>query len=1020
MQETYLSGDVVKAYYMIPVVLEKADKKLSKKVVEHADVYNLAGVIYQSLGSYDTALAYYWTAMEMVKPVVGEQSYDYAAYGFNLADTYYSMGQYSAAEPWFQFALPHLAEAYGSSSVEYTGCFHKLALLYTDMGRYAEARPMSEAAVSFYKEILGEDDEDYQGAHSNLARIYQGLGMYAEAQQIFTESIAYARRSNNPFSLYISLNNLAELYRVTGNYDEALPLYMESEKVLSKVSAEDPTGQATLDNNMGLLYSAKGQFADAERRYSNAIKVYEGLGMSKHPDITNPMNNLGELYRVLGRHDEAIAQFTKVIELRAELTGEQQPQYANALNNLALVYTDKGSLEEAQKLLLQALEIYEVTLGQTHKYYANCMNNLATVYAIAGYYEESVDLFKQALVIYKDALGDDHETYAVYLSSLGEAYSRMGEHAKALESLKEALTITERKMGKTYPGAVDIAGKLAESQRNAGNFEKAKSLYSSNLADQLKQVKAFFPVMNDDERSDYYQTIAYRFELFNSFVIEQSSGKDSPDGELTELMYNFHLQTKGILLSEITALRKKILSSDDAELIELFENWQEKRLDLMLSYRMSNSEKADAGIDQEKLEAEVAELEKSLNQRSAVFNAKSSSGSANWKDVQEQLKPGEAAMEILRVNYYKNQWTDTVYYLALLILPDSEYPTMIPMINGASMDKAWLSHYRTTIHNELEDNLSYERYWGEIAPKLKGVKRLYCSVDGVYQQLNLYSLKNPKTQRYLLDDMQIHLVTSTRDLLSVNTKGSSKSQSAVLVGFPDYDLTDEPAVEGRATRTGLKAVEDLPATKDEVTQIATVLENASWSTDVLLQDAATEEAIKLVENPTVLHVATHGFFLESKYTSRSKVLGIDASKSRQNPMLRSGLLLAGVTAPVDQNSGVVAEDGILTAFEASGLQLDSTELVVLSACETGLGEVINGEGVYGLQRAFQVAGAKSLIMSLWQVSDDPTRELMLNFYKEWSENPEQGKQEAFRKAQQKLKEKYPHPFYWGAFILVGE
>jgi CHAT domain-containing protein len=217
-------------------------------------------------------------------------------------------------------------------------------------------------------------------------------------------------------------------------------------------------------------------------------------------------------------------------------------------------------------------------------------------------------------------------------------------------------------------------------------------------------------------------------------------------------------------------------------------------------------------------------------------------------------------------------------------------------------------------------------------------------------------------------------------------------------------------------------VSELPGTETEIIEISDILRQKNWKLSKNMRDKAREGSLKNVASPRVLHIATHGYFLDDiESNPDSKVFGVNSKVALENPLLRSGLLFAGASLEIAGNMNNDLDDndnGILTAFEAMNLDLDKTELVVLSACETGLGEVKNGEGVYGLQRAFEVAGASTVMMSLWTVNDFTTRELMIKFYEGWVESGD--KRKAFIDAQLYMKEKYKWPFYWGPFVMVGE
>ena len=324
------------------------------------------------------------------------------------------------------------------------------------------------------------------------------------------------------------------------------------------------------------------------------------------------------------------------------------------------------------------------------------------------------------------------------------------------------------------------------------------------------------------------------------------------------------------------------------------------------------------------------------------------------------------------------------------------------------------------------------------------------SPDGEYNQLNLATLYNPETNMYLIDEMNLQIVGSTRDI--INKKAYVPiANNAVLFGNPKYDLDaeqynnqlsafheehahqeepelttmlDESDYASKVERSMIDSlsrsgISKLPGTEKEVKNISKMLSNNNWHTRIYTGNTALEEVVKAQKSPRILHIATHGVFLKDVEKEESH-FGMETKKLVENPLLKSMLIFAGAENTLNKTvpNNSETDDGLLTAYETMNLNLDNTELVVLSACETGLGDVQNGEGVYGLQRAFYVAGARTLIMSLWTVNDQTTQELMTTFYEEWLSG--KTKREAFIEAQQKLKKIYKYPYYWGAFVMVGE
>ncbi|MEO1652829.1 MAG: CHAT domain-containing protein, partial [Bacteroidota bacterium] len=515
----------------------------------------------------------------------------------------------------------------------------------------------------------------------------------------------------------------------------------------------------------------------------------------------------------------------------------------------------------------------------------------------------------------------------------------------------------------------------------------------------------------------------------------------------------------GLLLQSSQRMRARIKSSGDTNLIQKFESWQEKKDYLAQLNYLSKAEREKRGINISEIKNEVNELEKALSLKSQDFKQVREEKYYSWKDVRQKLKAGEAALEIIRSRYIQKGSTDSVIYIALIIKPETKkQPEMVVLANGNELEGKYLKRYRNAIEYQRSTRIGYEQYWWPIAQQLTGIQKVYLSADGVFHQINLNTLKNPASGKYLLEEMEIHQLSSTKDLVQKRLTSKIPQSESILMGRPKYNLSEDDhltvvkdnavAIRGGeagfyTTREEMAQVQfsDLPGTEAETRQIFTLLKSKKQKAALYLGENALEEVIKRAQSPKILHVATHGFFFENNRTisaqnqSRAHIeageLDIDMGDLRPfnanvqsiqeiktNPMLRSCIVLTGVSTYAQSKEKYVAEDGLLSAYEAQNLNLDNTELVVLSACETGKGDLSYGEGVYGLQRGFLKAGAKSIIMSLWSVDDQATQKLMTEFYTQWLSG--KTKREAFRLAQSKLRAEYKYPFYWGGFVMVGE
>lgn len=541
----------------------------------------------------------------------------------------------------------------------------------------------------------------------------------------------------------------------------------------------------------------------------------------------------------------------------------------------------------------------------------------------------------------------------------------------------------------------------------------ASKSFSKLISGYKDYVNRNFAAMSEYEREGFFEKLRFDFDLFNAFAIQN---RDSPIAEaLFAEAYNNQLFSKAILLNQINKQKNLILNSGDSELIELLKRWEHEKAFLSSLY----FQKKVSSSDIESVERKIYTLEKEISERSSYLS--DAQDLVIWQDVRNSLLPGEYAVEVIRAyNYLLNekadrryQFGDSVNYLALIITASSESPEYFIIDGGKDKDGSSLNFYRNKIKFHLDDNMSYDVYWRPFSSKFKGDGNIYLSADGAYNQININSLKNPETGRFVLDELNLVFVTNTKDL--TQKKPISGGRTAALFGRPKY-VSEQSIVTGlnvdsfgRDRSLDTETFEtfreqlfvDLPGTETEVRSIHSIMSQHGWDVDMNTGVSASESELKSSFNPRVLHVATHGFFLPQNNWD-----GI-------NSMMRSGIILAGV----DKEKTLANDDGVLTAYEATNLKLDSTYLVVLSACETGLGVIKNGEGVYGLQRGFSVAGARFVLMSLWKVDDQVTQELMSQFYEEWLSG--KSIQKSFETAQMSVRKSHPHPFYWGAFVLLG-
>jgi CHAT domain-containing protein len=467
-------------------------------------------------------------------------------------------------------------------------------------------------------------------------------------------------------------------------------------------------------------------------------------------------------------------------------------------------------------------------------------------------------------------------------------------------------------------------------------------------------------------------------------------------------MYNYQMDIKVLLLSSTNKVKQTILKSGNANLIKDYAMWLDKKETLARLYSLSKEELKDQKIDLASLEQEANSLEHSLSQRSTEFSKGYIIDKLNYDQVSSVLTETEAVIELIHIRSFDKNFTSDSKYAALTLTKNSDKPILTVLDNGNQLETRYIKFYRNAIQQKLVDPYSYDQFWSQIDTTIKGKKIIYFSPDGVYNEINVNTLKKPEGD-FLIKQYDIVTIGNSKDVIALKTrKAIPTKKNAFLLGFPDY---------------GGGTVAALPATKVEINSISSILKTRGYEISQFEQLEATEARLKSIAGASLVHIATHGYFLGDV---EGGSIGVNQEVAKNNPLLRSGLLLAGASKTIEGalSSDLSSNDnGVLTAYEAMNLNLEATDLIVLSACETGRGDIRSGEGVYGLQRAFQVAGAKSLLMSLWKVDDTATQALMINFYTNLIKTGNRSL--SFKQAQLQLMQKYQDPIYWGAFVMTG-
>ncbi len=852
-------------------------------------------------------------------------------------------------------------------------------------GQYQSAVAIAKQAMDISKSVLGEQHPSYATCLNNLAVLYFSMGDYPRAEPLYVQAMEIRKAvlgEQHP-KYAASLGTLALLYDSMGDYPRAEPLYVQAMEIHKAVLGEQHPDYATNLNNLARLYSSMGDYARAEPLLVQAMKIFKVVLGEQHPHYAGSLLNLAALYQSMRDYPRAVPLYAQAMEIEKAVLGEQHPKYAKGLNNLASLYFSMCDYSRAEPLYVQAMEIRKAVLGEQHPDYAISLNNLAVLYFSMGDYPRAEPLYVQAMEIRKAVLGEQHPHYAGSLGTLALLYHSMGDYPRAEPLCREAVEIT---LG-NLEGTADV-----QSQRQ-----------QVAMGESLRYVLDYYLSLATNEPK--FQPAAYAALLRWKGSVWQRQQQQRLLIDQPVLKPRF--DTLQSVASRLSAL---ILNPPDPKQLEA---WH-RQLD--------------------ELTDEREKLERDLSLASVAF--RESKIPVTPEQLRDSLPDGTLLVDFLEYTHFtpanKDQQTKESRERRLLVhlVRAGEDVRAIDLGDVALLNvlvQTWRQDLETGQSSAGVDAARQLRQliWEPLEEHLTGITTVYVSPDGLLGQFPIAALPGKQPGSYLLEELSIVMLPFPQGLPAMASTAASPNESTdarfCLVGGVDYEqVTASEASTTPATPAGplllaarggqWQAFSALPGTVAEIDTIESLIRthvHGATEQTILRGGLASEAAFtQAAPGSRYLHVATHGFFapetvqnaMTASTPSPDRMIGDSQSRAPklvgQHPDLLSGLVFAGANHQPETG----ADDGILTAAEVQSLDLRGVELAVLSACETGLGETAGGEGIIGLQRAFQLAGARTTITSLWKVDDEATQLLMVEFYRNLFER-KLSKLESLRQAQ---------------------
>lgn len=837
----------------------------------------------------------------------------------------------------------------------------------------------------------------------------------------------------------VTLNRLANLYRDRREFARAEPLYLRALTIAEQQPAPGHPDLAQLFNDLGTFYIFKNDLAQAEARLRRALEIWEQTLGPEHPNLARALTNLGRVYDQKGEPAQAKTSLQRALAIRERELGAEDPLLLNTLFGLGKLAYDEGDYERAGGYYQRAALILEKAGRLETEPGAGLLNNLAAIAEVKRDYAQAETLYRRAQSIYEKVYHPEHTLVAQALTNRGTLYTNQGRYDEAEPLYLQALAMRTKVLGEEHPDVVFILNMLARLYAARGDTAQSVTTQSRAVGISERNLTRYLGAGSERDKLALLTKLSWETDR----TISLHTRVAPTSGAAQQLALTTLLQRKGRALDtmadDLAWLRRRATPADLALLKQL----QTTRTELarLVIGGPQKLTPADHQTRIKQLEEQRDRIEAEISRSRAEFRP--SSQPITLDAVQRAIPAAAVLIEFAAYRAFnpKFKGVDEQFgpaRYAAYVLRQRGTPQWVDLGEREKIDKA-VDELRQALRNRKRRDVQRlarnadRLVMQPLRPLLGATRRVFIAPDGQLNLLPFAALVDSHNQ-YLIHRYIFSYLSSGRDLLRHGGK-QPNTQRPLIVANPDFGEQDKGAATERvlqykskppsAASSGTMLAEAyfpaLPGTDGEAQALKKLLPDAT----VLVGRQATKTALQQAAAPNILHIATHGFFLDGAADGGrgTRALREDEAPPIANPLLRSGLALSGANQA--NRAATPKDDGILSALEAAGLDLWGTQLVVLSACDTGVGEVKTGEGVYGLRRALVLAGSEAQVLSLWPVSDLATRDLMIEYYRGLQQGA--GRTEGLRRAQLQLLHRgmvrgqdFSHPYYWASFIQSGQ